>query len=218
MRSTRAHLARLAALTSSLMPHARRRTLRRGWSAWASEALRRLGALRSLEAERARRSKAELEAKEAQLEKTRGEALALRTATSLWGEDELPAMLESLSLAAVGAEAAAIECTPIDGAAGRAASSAARSEAMHARKEAADSAAGWQGMQLRLTVAVLDSLKRELARERAALASARSEAKQSDLVAEQALAMLQQLREEGASLQARLASLEDAQNKGFVAT
>jgi flagellar biosynthesis/type III secretory pathway chaperone len=45
-------------------------------------------------------------------------------------------------------------------------------------------------------LAVLDSLKRELARERAALASARAEGKQYDQVAEAALTMLQQLLEE----------------------
>jgi hypothetical protein len=52
------------------------------------------------------------------------------------------------------------------------------------------------GTQLKLTLAVLDSLKRELARERAALASARAEGKQYDQVAEAALTMLQQLRSE----------------------
>ena len=66
------------------------------------------------------------------------------------------------------------------------------------------------GTQLKLTLAVLDSLKRELARERAALASARAEGKQYDQVAEAALTMLQQLREEGAGLHSRLAQLEEA--------
>ncbi|KOO32704.1 hypothetical protein Ctob_006517 [Chrysochromulina tobinii] len=70
------------------------------------------------------------------------------------------------------------------------------------------SAAG--GTQLKLTLAVLDSLKRELARERAALASARAEGKQYDQVAEAALTMLQQLREEGSGLHSRLAQLEEA--------
>ena len=78
------------------------------------------------------------------------------------------------------------------------------------RKEAALGAAGWQGTQLRLTLATLDSLKKELARERAALVSARHEAKASDAVAEEALAMLQALRDESAGLQARLATLEEA--------
>jgi len=66
------------------------------------------------------------------------------------------------------------------------------------------------GTQLKLTLAVLDSLKRELARERAALASARAEGKQYDQVAEAALTMLQQLREEGSGLHSRLAQLEEA--------
>ncbi len=83
-------------------------------------------------------------------------------------------MLASLSAAASDAEEAAGEV--VDGAA--------------RRRDAAVAAAGWQGTQLRLTLAVLDSLKRELARERAALASARAEAKASDAVAEQALAFM----------------------------
>ena len=68
--------------------------------------------------------------------------------------------------------------------------------------------AAWQGTQLKLCAAALDSLKRELARERAAASSAREEARRSDGVAEQALTMMQQLREESAQLQARLGAAE----------
>ena len=82
--------------------------------------------------------------------------------------------------------------------------------ALAGRREAAIAASSWQGTQLKLTLAVLDSLKRELARERAALASARAEGKQYDQVAEAALTMLQQLREEGSGLHSRLAQLEEA--------
>ena len=116
----------------------------------------------------------------------------MRAASSLWSDDELPAMLASLNGAAAHAAEAAEDA---DGAA--------------ARREAAVTAAGWQGTQLRLTLAVLDSLKKELARERAALASTKAESKASDAVAEQALSMLQQLREESVSLQTRLATLEE---------
>ena len=123
------------------------------------------------------------------------ESRVLRAASSLWSDDELPAMLAHLSKAAINASDAS---EAADDAAGAA-----------ARKDAAVTAAGWQGTQLRLTLAVLDSLKKELARERAALASARAESKASDAVAEQALSMLQQLREESAELHTRLATLED---------
>ena len=122
------------------------------------------------------------------------EARTLRAATTLWGADELPAMIANLAAAARGAQLAADNGE--EGGAGE-------------RKDAAVAAAGWQGTQLRLTLATLDSLKRELARERAALASSRAEAKASDAVAEQALSMLQQLRDESAALQERLASLEE---------
>ena len=121
----------------------------------------------------------------------------------------------------------------------------------------AGASVAWQGTQLRLCAAALDSLKRELARERAAASSAREEARRSDSVAEQAprtmhalctcmracllytaphaarrtphaarrtaphrtarrtprlawqaLTMMQQLREEGAQLEARLSAAE----------
>ena len=58
-----------------------------------------------------------------------------------------------------------------------------------ARKEAgagAGATVAWQGTQLRLCAAALDSLKRELARSRATASSAREEARRSDSVAEQA--------------------------------
>ena len=51
----------------------------------------------------------------------------------------------------------------------------------------------WQGTQLRLCAAALDSLKRELARERATASSAREEARRSDSVAEQAPRMMHAL-------------------------
>ena len=50
----------------------------------------------------------------------------------------------------------------------------------------AGASVAWQGTQLRLCAAALDSLKRELARERATASSAREEARRSDSVAEQA--------------------------------
>jgi hypothetical protein len=149
----------------------------------------------------------------------------------------------------------AAEATGVDGAAaGGAAGGAAGAEA---RKDAGGGATvAWQGTQLRLCAAALDSLKRELARERATASSAREEARRSDSVAEQAplpmmmhahcmrtvralctahptphiapqtahrtphtahrtrrlawqaLTMMQQLREEGAQLEARLSAAE----------
>ena len=54
----------------------------------------------------------------------------------------------------------------------------------------AGASVAWQGTQLRLCAAALDSLKRELARERATASSAREEARRSDSVAEQATRML----------------------------
>ena len=79
----------------------------------------------------------------------------------------------------------AAEATGVDGAAaGGAAGGAAGAVA---RKDAGGGATvAWQGTQLRLCAAALDSLKRELARERATASSAREEARRSDSVAEQA--------------------------------
>ena len=72
----------------------------------------------------------------------------------------------------------AAEATEVDGAAAGGAA---------ARKDAgAGATVAWQGTQLRLCAAALDSLKRELARERATASSAREEARRSDSVAEQA--------------------------------
>ena len=185
----------IGSLVSVLAPHSARRALRLAWCRWTAEAVRRLGAQRKLEVTRAARAQEELSQQLALRQTAEAEAQLLRSATSLWGEDELPAMLANLAKAAENAEQSAADET-------------AGGERM--RKDAAVAAAGWQGTQLRLTVAVLDSLKKELARERAALASARAEAKASDTVAEQALTMLQALREEGAGLQSKLASLEEA--------
>ena len=61
---------------------------------------------------------------------------------------------------------------------------------------------------MRLTVATLDSLKRELAREKAALACAKEETRRTDAVAEEALRELQTVRDEGAKLHADVATLE----------
>ena len=102
------------------------------------------------------------------------------------------------------AEATGADGAAAGGAAGGAAGAAARKDA------GAGATVAWQGTQLRLTVSVLDSLKKELARERAELASARTESRASDSVAEQALGMLQALREEGAVMQGKLAALEEA--------
>ena len=54
----------------------------------------------------------------------------------------------------------------------------------------AGASVAWQGTQLRLCAAALDSLKRELARERATASSAREEARRSESVAEQAPGMM----------------------------
>ena len=157
----------------------------RSWCRWTTGVLRRLSALRASEAQRAKRAAEELEAKREQLAQATSDAHVINAANSLWSDDELPAMLECLSRAADEAEAAAVQSTGLHASSGT-----------ERRHEAAVNAASWQGKQLSLTVAVLDSLKRELARERAALASVRADAKQSDMVAERALSMLQSLREE----------------------
>ena len=79
----------------------------------------------------------------------------------------------------------AAEATGADGAAAGGAAGGAVVAA--ARKDAgAGATVAWQGTQLRLCAAALDSLKRELARERATASSAREEARRSDSVAEQA--------------------------------
>ena len=79
----------------------------------------------------------------------------------------------------------AAEATGADGAA--AGDAAGGAVVAAARKDAgAGATVAWQGTQLRLCAAALDSLKRELARERATASSAREEARRSDSVAEQA--------------------------------
>ena len=187
-------LGHVRALEEVLAPHALRRGVRFFWCRWTAEAVRRLGAQHKLESSRAARAQEELAQQQGLRATAEEEARTLRAATSLWSDDELPAMLSNLAAASKTA--------------GEAAAEAGESGAVM-RRDAAVAAAGWQGTQLRLTLATLDSLKKELARERAALSSARSEARASDAVAEQALTMLQTLREESASLQTRLASLEE---------
>ena len=182
------------ALEHVLCPSARRRALRLFWCRWTTEVVGVLGARYKLEESRAKKASEQLQEQLTLRQSAEDENGLLKMATSLWSDDELPAMLANLSAAAEDAEAA----VDVEG-----------PDAPSIRREAAVVAAGWQGTQLKLTLAVLDSLKRELARERAALASARSEAKASDAVAEQALTMLQQLREDSAALQNRLASLEE---------
>ena len=205
LRSALAHLRRSCRkrrrtghLLGVLSAHGSRDALRRAWSCWMGEAVRRLSEQSRLEMARATRAQEELSAQLARRQKAEEELRTLQVASSLWGEDELPAMLAHLAKAAENAEKSA------------AADAAADESAVSRRKDAAVAAAGWQGTQLRLTVSVLDSLKKELARERAELASARTESRASDSVAEQALGMLQALREEGAVMQGKLAALEEA--------
>ena len=202
---------RLRHTTDMLLPHGTRRALRVAWCAWAAEAVRRLSTQVRVEAARAERAHEELASQLALRRRAEEEARTVQVAASLWGEDELPAMLSNLSKAAESAEhSAAADAAADAAAAGPDGISASEGGAVARRKEAAVAAAGWQGTQLRLTVAALDSLKRELAKERAAVASARAESRASDSVAEQALGMLQALREEGAGMQSKLAQLEEA--------
>ena len=242
---------RVRSMCRLLLPGSVRRSLRRSWQLWLVEAWRQQRTLCMAEAQRAQRASTELEAKQRLLASAHANAQVAHATASLWSDDELPAMLESLAQA--GAAAAAAAATPANalavgdavhgafaiptGLSGGAGVADAALAALAGRREAAIAASSWQGTQLKLarwccssackcsprrstplptgtqlklTLAVLDSLKRELARERAALASARAEGKQYDQVAEAALTMLQQLREEGSGLHSRLAQLEEA--------
>ena len=195
MRSECGRRAGAERLGAALGSSACRRTARRAWCRWLAAAVRGAGARRAAEASRAERMAAELQQRQTRVAAAELETKQLRAINALWGDDELPAMVAALSAAAEAAEAAAGDAGP---------------DGDTARRAAAVAASGWQGTQLRLTVAVLDSLKREMARERAALASARAEAKRSDETTERALQMLEQVRDEGSAMTSRLATLEEA--------
>ena len=80
-----------------LAPRTVRRALRTAWGAWSRVLILRLSAQREAEATRAAEATGELGRARAAQSSAAGEASRLRAVTSLWGEDELPAMLQARS-------------------------------------------------------------------------------------------------------------------------
>jgi hypothetical protein len=78
-----------------LVPRTARRALRVAWGAWSRVLILRLSAQREAEATRAAEATGELGRARAAQSSAAGEAIRLRAVTSLWGEDELPAMLQA---------------------------------------------------------------------------------------------------------------------------
>ena len=78
-----------------LAPRTVRRALRAAWGAWSRVLILRLSAQREAEATRAAEATGELGRARAAQSSAAGEASRLRAVTSLWGEDELPAMLQA---------------------------------------------------------------------------------------------------------------------------
>ena len=78
-----------------LAPRTVRRALRTAWGAWSRVLILRLSAQREAEATRAAEATGELGRARAAQSSAAGEASRLRAVTSLWGEDELPAMLQA---------------------------------------------------------------------------------------------------------------------------
>ena len=177
--------------------------LRRAMGAWQGAVVARLRADRQTDAAAAKRATKLLAGAEARAAAAEAEARQLRDAKTLWGESELPTMVAELAATAAAAEAAAAAGTDAGGGAAAAAGDAA-----------AAAAYTWQGSQLKLCLTTLDSLKRELARERAAAGCARDDARRADATAEEALTMLQAVREEGIGLQSRVGELEEARADG----
>ena len=176
--------------------------LRRAMGAWQGAVVARLRADRQTDAAAAKRATKLLAGAEARAAAAEAEARQLRDAKTLWGESELPTMVAELTATAAAAEAAAAAGTDAGGGAAAAAGDAA-----------AAAAYTWQGSQLKLCLTTLDSLKRELARERAAAGCARDDARRADATAEEALTMLQAVREEGIGLQSRVGELEEARER-----
>ena len=176
--------------------------LRRAMGAWQGAVVARLRADRQTDAAAAKRATKLLAGAEARAAAAEAEARQLRDAKTLWGESELPTMVAELAATAAAAEAAAAAGTDAGGGAAAAAGDAA-----------AAAAYTWQGSQLKLCLTTLDSLKRELARERAAAGCARDDARRADATAEEALTMLQAVREEGIGLQSRVGELEEARER-----
>jgi len=194
----RARFRRLRAATRAIrerkvlqaLGSTRRSSLRGIWRAWTLATLRHLHLERQREIKQREATQVQLQEQSSLLAASQAEARRSRVSSTLLGEDELPQMLQTLREAALSASAAA---EASDG-----------SDLLAVQSTSAI----WEGTQLHLCVAALDSLKRQLAKERAATSSARDEAKQCDATAERALAMLQQVRGESSELQQRLTSLE----------
>ena len=154
---------RVRSMCRLLLPGSVRRALRRAWQLWLVEAWRQQRTLCKAEAQRAQRASAELEAKQRLLASAHANAQVAHATASLWSDDELPAMLESLAQA--GAAAAAAAATPANAlAVGDAVHSAlatpaglsgvpgvadAALAALAGRREAAIVASSWQGTQLK---------------------------------------------------------------------
>ena len=168
---------RLCARAVALASRAPSRTVRRAWGTWLTAALKRATSQRRAEASQLAETLQELGLKASQLTTKQMEVEQMRLARSLWGEDEMPEMLQALAADAAAVERAAVSKSP---------------SAANQQRVASEQSAGWLGSQLRLTVATLDSLKRELARERAAHSSTREEVRRNEAVTEQAFTQLQQ--------------------------
>ena len=78
-----------------LAPRTARRALRVAWGAWSRVLILRLSAQREAEATRAAQATSELSRARAAQSSAAAEAQRLRAVTCLWGEDELPAMLQA---------------------------------------------------------------------------------------------------------------------------
>ena len=155
---------RVRSMCRLLLPGSVRRSLRRSWQLWLVEAWRQQRTLCMAEAQRAQRASAELEAKQRLLASAHANAQVAHATASLWSDDELPAMLESLAQA--GAAAAAAAATPANalamgdavhgafaiptGLSGGAGVADAALAALAGRREAAIAASSWQGTQLKL--------------------------------------------------------------------
>lgn len=212
-------LGRLRRLRAALLPQGRRRVLRRSWGTWMAVALQQLRALASVEAERAQRAGAELAAKQVLLTHAQAAANVAQVSATLWSDDELPAMLESLAEASAGAaRAAATAALPIDGGA-PSSHGADGPEAVDAALDAAAEAAAFQaGRATMLSAApnggaaaggkivggkiVGDAMASVASRQEAALAAASWQGTQLKL----ALAVLDSLKRELARERAALAS------------
>ena len=157
-----------------------RAAVRAAWRAWSLAHLRTSLA-------RSRDAAAMLQSMGSAAETAHEEALRLRAMNAVDGDVDVPEILAFLREAASAAAAPAAAAGP---------------------HGAAVDQLAWQGQQLYLCTAALDSLRRQLVHERAASACSRDEARCSEAIAAAALAQLDSARGDEGALRARLADLE----------